>query len=66
MMGERGMGAPGSRSNGKQVPYESSLRVPFVMLGRGLPEALVSDLPVSSMDLPPTLLALAGLPVPDS
>jgi arylsulfatase A-like enzyme len=66
MMGERGMGGPGSRANGKQVPYESSLRVPFVLSGPGLPEALVSDLPVSSLDLPPTLLSLAGLPVPDS
>jgi N-acetylglucosamine-6-sulfatase len=64
MMGERGIGGPGSRSNVKQVPYESSLRVPFVMAGPGLPKALVSDLPVSSLDLPPTLLALAGLPAP--
>ena len=66
MMGERGIGGPGSRSNGKQVPYESSLRVPFVLWGPGLPEALVSELPVSSMDLPPTLLSLAGVSVPDS
>ncbi len=65
MMGERGVGGPGSRSNGKQVPYESSLRVPFVLAGPGLPEAQVSDLPVSGLDLPPTLLALAGLRVPD-
>lgn len=65
MMGERGVGGPGSRADGKQVPYESSLRVPFVMSGPGLPEALVSDLPVSSLDLPPTLLSLAGVPVPD-
>ena len=66
MMGERGIGGPGSRANGKQVPYESSLRVPFLLQGPGLPKALASDLPVSSLDLPPTLLALAGLPVPDS
>jgi uncharacterized sulfatase len=36
------------------------------MSGPGLPRSLASDLPVSSMDLPPTLLALAGLPAPDS
>lgn len=66
MMGERGVGGPDSRANGKQVPYESSLRVPFILQGPGLPEALASDLPVSSLDLPPTLLALAGIPVPDS
>ncbi|MEA2564696.1 MAG: hypothetical protein QOH06_6200 [Acidobacteriota bacterium] len=66
MMGERGIGGPGTLANGKQVPYESSLRVPFILSGPGLPQALVSDLPVSSMDLPPTLLSLAGVPVPDS
>jgi len=66
MMGERGIGGPGSRAVGKQVPYESSLRVPFLLRGPGVPKGLVSDLPVSSLDLPPTLLALAGLPAPDS
>ena len=66
MMGERGVGGPGSLANGKQVPYESSLRVPFMMVGPGLPEGLVSNLPVSSLDLPPTLLSLAGVPVPGS
>jgi arylsulfatase A-like enzyme len=66
MMGERGIGGPGSRANGKQVPYESSLRVPFLLSGPGLPKALISDLPVSSLDLPPTLLSLAGLQVPAS
>ena len=64
MMGERGVGGPGSRSNVKQVPYESSLRVPFALSGPGLPQALVSDLAVSSLDLPPTLLALAGVAAP--
>ncbi|HEX6902478.1 MAG TPA: sulfatase-like hydrolase/transferase [Thermoanaerobaculia bacterium] len=66
MMGERGLGGPGTRADGKLVPYESSLRVPFILSGPGLPKGLVSDLPVSSLDLPPTLLSLAGLPVPDS
>jgi arylsulfatase A-like enzyme len=66
MMGERGVGGPGTRANGKQVPYESSLRVPFLMDGPGLADGLASDLPVSSLDLPPTLLSLAGVPVPDT
>ncbi|MFL6195019.1 MAG: sulfatase [Thermoanaerobaculia bacterium] len=66
MMGERGIGGPGSRATGKLVPYESSLRVPFVISGPGLPRALASDLPVSSLDLPPTLLSLAGVPAPES
>ena len=66
MMGERGIGGPDSGANGKLVPYESSLRVPFLMLGPGLPKGLASDLPVSSLDLPPTLLSLAGIPAPAS
>jgi arylsulfatase A-like enzyme len=66
MMGERGVGGPGSGADGKQVPYESSLRVPLLMSGPGLPRSLFSELPVSSMDLPTTLLALAGIPAPDS
>jgi arylsulfatase A-like enzyme len=66
MMGERGIGGPDSGADGKQVPYESSLRVPFILLGPGLPKPRVSDLPVSSLDLPPTLLALAGVPAPGS
>jgi arylsulfatase A-like enzyme len=66
MMGERGIGGPDSGADGKQVPYESSLRVPFIVSGPGLPKGLVSDLPVSSMDLPPTLLSLAGLRAPDT
>jgi choline-sulfatase len=39
--------------------------VPFALSGPGLPKTLVSDLAVSSLDLPPTLLALAGVPVPE-
>ncbi|HET9768259.1 MAG TPA: sulfatase-like hydrolase/transferase [Thermoanaerobaculia bacterium] len=66
MMGEHGVGGPGSRANGKQVPYEASLRVPFLMAGPGLPRAVASDLPVSSLDLPTTLLALAGSAAPRS
>ncbi len=64
MMGERGLGGPDSGADGKQVPYESSLRVPFLIDGPGWSRGMASDLPVSSMDLPPTLLRLAGLPVP--
>lgn len=65
MMGERGIGGPGSRAAGKVVPYESSLRVPMILLGPRLPGPVgPSDLPVSSLDLPPTLLSLAGSPIP--
>jgi arylsulfatase A-like enzyme len=61
MMGERGVGAQGPQ--GKVVPYESSLRVPLLIRDPRLAAfSGTSDLPVSSLDLPPTLLALAGLP----
>ena len=61
MMGEKGIGLVGPA--GKVVPYESSLRVPFMMTGvpglRGEDPAAVS-----SLDLPPTLLGLAGVQAP--
>ncbi len=61
MMGERGIGAEGVK--GKIVPYESSVRVPMVLAGPGI-SPRVSDLPASSLDVPPTLLALARLTAP--
>lgn len=64
MMGERGVGASGAP--GKVVPYEGSIRVPMIVRAPGL-QALSgpSSAAVSSLDLPPTLLALAGLEAPD-
>lgn len=63
MMGERGIGLQGPA--GKVVPYESSLRVPLIVEGvaglRGTDKSAVS-----SLDLPPTLLSLAGVPVPET
>lgn len=48
---------------GKLVPYEGSVRVPLIVrLPRGARGPC--DAPVSSLDLPPTLLALAGLAPP--
>jgi arylsulfatase A-like enzyme len=65
MMGEHGVGAEGPQ--GKVVPFESSLRVPLLIRDPRLAAfSGTSDLPVSSLDLPPTLLAMAGLPAPSS
>jgi len=58
MMGSRGW-------NGKVYPYEESVRVPFIIHAphlKGLKGT--SDSPVSSLDLPPTLLSLAGVTPP--
>jgi arylsulfatase A-like enzyme len=63
MMGQRGIGAHGA--NGKVVPYEGSLRVPLIIRAPGLAPG-VSDLAASSLDLPPTFLAWAGLEAPAS
>lgn len=64
MMGERGVGVTGGA--GKVVPYESSIRVPMMVRAPGFqgfsgPSAAA----VSSLDVPPTLLALAGVEVPE-
>ncbi|MBL8800178.1 MAG: sulfatase-like hydrolase/transferase [Planctomycetia bacterium] len=56
MMQERGL-------HGKVVPYESSVRVPFIVRAPG-GKPVVSDVPASSLDLPPTLLHLAGITPP--
>lgn len=63
MMGERGVGASGAP--GKVVPYEGSIRVPMIVRAPGRqgfsgPSAAA----VSSLDLPPTFLAFAGLEAP--
>lgn len=53
----------------KVVPYDGSARVPFILAGpRGsaLPARRVCDEPVELRDVMPTLLELAGLPVPAS
>ncbi|CAA9456176.1 MAG: Putative sulfatase [uncultured Rubrobacteraceae bacterium] len=49
----------------KRSPHESSIRVPIVLLGPGFEGAGRVEQLVSLLDLPPTLLDAAGLPVPD-
>ena len=51
--------------DGKGSVYEGGVRVPFVMSWAGkLPEGRVQDAMVSSLDVFPTTLALAGVPMP--
>jgi arylsulfatase A-like enzyme len=49
---------------GKGFLYEGGLREPLIVRWPGRLKPLVSETPLSHMDLLPTLLALAGLPVP--
>lgn len=58
MMGSRGM-------KGKIVPYEESVRVPLIIYAPKLATLKGrSDVPVSSLDLPATILSMAGVAYP--
>lgn len=46
--------------NGKGTMYEGGIRVPFVMLGPGIAQNSSSDVPVTGLDIMPTLADLAG------
>jgi arylsulfatase A-like enzyme len=49
----------------KRSPHESSIRVPIVLLGPGFEGGGRVEQLVSLLDLPPTLLDAAGLPLPE-
>jgi arylsulfatase A-like enzyme len=66
MMGERDVPqfkGPRKHYVGKVFPYEASVRVPLMIRGPGF-KAAKDDKPVSSLDLPTTILAAAGLKPP--
>ncbi|MEI8062735.1 MAG: arylsulfatase [Verrucomicrobiota bacterium] len=50
----------------KSLPYEGSARIPFLIQGPGLPANQVLDQPVCLEDIMPTVLDLAGVPIPTS
>jgi choline-sulfatase len=56
-----GLGEHGEATHGLLL-YESTLRVPFVLAGPGVPSGRVVAERIGSVDLVPTLLALLGLP----
>ncbi len=47
---------------GKGSMYEGGIRVPFVVVGPGVKENTYSDVPVTGLDILPTLADLAGYP----
>jgi len=58
------LGAQGRRA--KNIFYEEAVRVPMLMRWpAAIPKGRVSDACLNTPDIMPTLLALAGLPVPD-
>lgn len=65
LMGHKGLGATGPR--GKVVPYEGSIRIPLILQSPLLKELTgPADLAASTLDVPPTLLQLAGVRPPES
>ena len=50
----------------KRFMYEPGLRVPLLARGPGIKPAITPDAFVANIDLAPTFLDLAGLPIPDS
>ncbi len=49
---------------GKIHQEEGGTRVPFLAVGPGIASNLVSDVMINGLDLMPTILSLAGIPVP--
>ncbi|RZC42974.1 Nop52, Sulfatase, Phosphodiest and/or Metalloenzyme domain containing protein [Asbolus verrucosus] len=50
----------------KRQPYESDIRVPFIVRGPKIPRKVVSDYPVSAVDFASTILDLAGIKMADT
>lgn len=50
--------------HGKFVPYEESIRVPFIIAGPGIPRGETSSQLISNVDITPTILDLAGVEIP--
>mgnify|MGYP006288266841 CR=1 FL=1 len=63
-MGDNGwfMGEHGFTS--KVLAYEESIRVPMIVAGPGIKPAVETDIALN-IDLPATILDLAGVPIPD-
>lgn len=59
-------GNPGFNRGRKNLPFEGGYRVPFIAYWPGtLPAGVVSEDMSMNFDLFPTILSLAGIPVPD-
>ena len=63
--GAQGRTANGLLSNGKGTVWEGGLRVPLLIAGPGIPGGTFSHVRASTVDLLPTVLGLAGLPLTD-
>jgi arylsulfatase A-like enzyme len=59
------LGDHGEDSHGMLL-YDPTVRVPLLLAGSGVPRGVVDDDPVSTVDVAPTLLSLAGVAEPDA
>ncbi len=55
-----GLGLNHPLRGGKSTMYEGGIRVPFIVLGPGVKPGVVSSVPVTGLDILPTLAELAG------
>lgn len=55
----------GHRWEGKAVPYDPSVRVPFVVRGPGIPAGERRNEMIANTDWAPTIAGFAGVPTPD-
>ena len=66
-MGDNGLMAGSRGLRGKVVPWDESVRVPLIIYAPKFSTIKgTSDLPVSSLDLPATILSFAGIKSPQS
>lgn len=63
---DHGLGVGQHGLMGKQNLYDHSMRIPLIMRGPGVPTSLRCGALLYLLDLYPTLLEMAGIPVPDS
>jgi len=57
---DRGLGLNHPLRGGKSSMYEGGIRVPFIVLGPGVKAGSVSPVPVTGLDILPTMADLAG------
>jgi len=60
-IGDNGFLAGSKGLNGKVYPWEDSVRIPFIVAGGPVSKPGKSDAPVASIDVPATLLDVAGV-----
>ena len=61
--GAQGRNANGALTNGKGTVWEGGLRVPFLVAGPGIKAGQYSHVRASTVDVLPTIMELAGVPV---